>query len=112
MEVARRLKQGVRSYDVVGRYGGEEFCAVLSNCPERDLRERAEAIRSAIWNDPICFGGRTVKLSVSVGPLSYLQMLGLRWKLSRSPMLHSTEQKTRAAIPPYVAVGAYQTGTL
>src|SRR5713226_2039822 len=31
-EVARRLLLSVRSYDFVGRYGGEEFLVVLNNC--------------------------------------------------------------------------------
>ena len=31
-EVARRLLSYVRSYDFVGRYGGEEFLVVLNNC--------------------------------------------------------------------------------
>jgi len=30
-EVARRLQTSVRSYDMVGRYGGEEFSGVLTS---------------------------------------------------------------------------------
>ena len=29
LEVARRLRRSIRAYDTVGRWGGEEFCAVL-----------------------------------------------------------------------------------
>jgi two-component system cell cycle response regulator len=31
-ETAKRLLTSVRSYDFVGRYGGEEFLVVLNNC--------------------------------------------------------------------------------
>ncbi len=31
-ETAKRLLSSVRSYDFVGRYGGEEFLVVLNNC--------------------------------------------------------------------------------
>lgn len=66
-EVARRLKQAVRSYDFIGRYGGEEFCVVLSNCTEGDLRGRADAIRLAIWGTPILLASGAVKVSTSIG---------------------------------------------
>ena len=66
-EFARRLKQTVRTYDFVGRYGGEEFCVVIPNCPERIVRERAEAIRMAIVNDPIRIGELSIPVTVSVG---------------------------------------------
>ncbi|MCX7166368.1 MAG: sensor domain-containing diguanylate cyclase, partial [Rhodocyclales bacterium] len=32
VEIAARMRRAVRDYDAVGRYGGEEFVAVLSNC--------------------------------------------------------------------------------
>jgi two-component system cell cycle response regulator len=35
-EAAGRIARTMRSYDFVGRYGGEEFVAVLSNCPVED----------------------------------------------------------------------------
>src|SRR5260370_750467 len=34
-EVARRLHNSVRSYDMVGRYGGEEFLVALNKCNPR-----------------------------------------------------------------------------
>lgn len=69
-EVARRLISSVRAYDGVGRYGGEEFLIVLSNCDEAGLRARAENIRSAIAAAPIKTGSGELSISISIGALT------------------------------------------
>ncbi|MFP5204224.1 MAG: GGDEF domain-containing protein, partial [Acidobacteriota bacterium] len=52
-EVARRLQRAVRDYDQVGRYGGEEFLVILSDCGPEDAMNRAEELRAAIAEAPI-----------------------------------------------------------
>jgi two-component system, cell cycle response regulator len=76
-ETARRLKGQVRSYDIVGRLGGEEFCIVLPNCSESEVRARAEAIRLAIANEPVRNGHARIPVTASVGALSALPDEGL-----------------------------------
>jgi diguanylate cyclase (GGDEF)-like protein len=66
-EAAQRINLSVRSYDFTGRYGGEEFLAVLSNCSPDDLRIVAERMRCAIANTPICSESTTVAITVSIG---------------------------------------------
>jgi len=44
-EVAQRLQRSVRSYDMVGRYGGEEFLVVLNRCKPESALARAENLR-------------------------------------------------------------------
>ena len=53
IEIAGRLLKSVRSYDFVGRYGGEEFLVVLSNCNPSYAPGRAEEIRKSISNRPM-----------------------------------------------------------
>jgi two-component system, cell cycle response regulator len=52
-EVGRRLLASVRSYDFVGRYGGEEFLVVLNRCGADRALLRAEQIRLVIGQTPI-----------------------------------------------------------
>jgi two-component system, cell cycle response regulator len=66
-EVARRLQHAVRSYDMVGRYGGEEFLVVLNRCEPSSALARAENLRSAISGRPIQAMGKTLAVTVSVG---------------------------------------------
>jgi len=66
-EVARRLKNEIREYDAVGRYGGEEFLIVLSDCDEAVLESRAEAVRRAVADTPFLIEDLTLGLTISIG---------------------------------------------
>jgi diguanylate cyclase (GGDEF)-like protein len=69
-EMALRFKQNVRSYDFVGRYGGEEFLIALPGCGQAQLRKRAEGIRKAISDEPVRVGKVEIPVTVSVGAAS------------------------------------------
>jgi two-component system, cell cycle response regulator len=68
-EVARRLLAAVRSYDFVGRYGGEEFLIVLNNCDPGSALGRAEQVRAAIANREVITDRGPIALTMSVGLL-------------------------------------------
>ncbi len=66
-EVAKRLTSAVRSYDTVGRYGGEEFLIILSHCDESTLEARAEDVCRSIAARPVVAGCEDLSISISVG---------------------------------------------
>jgi two-component system, cell cycle response regulator len=67
-ETARRVVSSVRSYDFVGRFGGEEFLVTLNNCDPAYGLVRANAIRKTIEERPV---------ETSAGPVSITMSLGL-----------------------------------
>jgi two-component system cell cycle response regulator len=69
-EAARRLLGSVRSYDFVGRYGGEEFLLVLNNCDTSQALVRAEEIRKGIAGLPIQTSRGPLSVTMSMGVLS------------------------------------------
>jgi two-component system, cell cycle response regulator len=71
-EIARRLLGSARSYDFVGRYGGEEFLIVLNNCDSAYSFARAEEIRNAIANIPMQTTIGPLQITMSLGVLSTL----------------------------------------
>ena len=68
-EVARRLLLSVRSYDFVGRYGGEEFLVVLNNCRPESALGRAEEIRKIISTRPVQTDAGALGITLSLGLL-------------------------------------------
>lgn len=69
-EVARRLLASVRSYDFVGRYGGEEFLIVLNNCDSTQAIARAEEVRKGIAKSPVQTTRGPLPITMCVGVLS------------------------------------------
>jgi diguanylate cyclase (GGDEF)-like protein len=66
-ELSSRLTGAVRQNDAVGRYGGEEFLAVLSGCPRHSLEEVAEQVRRAIDTTPFSTSAGELSVAVSLG---------------------------------------------
>ena len=66
--IAKTISGILRSSDVLGRYGGEEFCAFLPNTTESDALGLAERIRAGIEASPLQLGlAVTLKTTVSIG---------------------------------------------
>jgi diguanylate cyclase (GGDEF)-like protein len=68
-ETAKRLLSSVRSYDFVGRYGGEEFLLILNNCNPAYGFARAEEIRKAIGQRPVQTSSGPISITLSLGLL-------------------------------------------
>lgn len=69
-ETATRLSRSVRGHDAIGRYGGEEFLMVLSDCGHNDIRERADDIRRSISRAPFFVGQHKMNISLSIGAIT------------------------------------------
>lgn len=66
-EVAHALSRAIRPGDMVGRLGGEEFAALLPDCPASHMMTLAERLRSVVEALPITHDGITLSVTMSVG---------------------------------------------
>ena len=69
-EVAATFQRSVRSYDWVGRYGGEEFLLILPGSSFAGARLRAEQLRMAVQEAYIHDGERAIPVTASFGVAS------------------------------------------
>lgn len=65
--VAEVTRSVLREGDVLCRYGGEEFLAVLPGAARRDVERISERIRRAVRDAAITDGPRTIRVTVSLG---------------------------------------------
>jgi diguanylate cyclase (GGDEF)-like protein len=66
-EVGHRLVSALRSYDAVGRYGGEEFLIVVPGCDPLNLLVTAERLRRKIADQPVATSAGPVPVTISLG---------------------------------------------
>ena len=71
LAVARTIKVFLRDYDLVGRFGGEEFALLLPQTDENAARGIAERIRAHIAGMPIPLSeapdAEAIRVTVSIG---------------------------------------------
>ncbi len=66
-EISTRLASNVRTQDIVGRYGGEEFMIAMPRTSETAALQAADRIRSLIGGTPIYVKGQAFHITTSVG---------------------------------------------
>jgi diguanylate cyclase (GGDEF)-like protein len=89
-QVATRTTRLLRSYDLLGRVGKDEFLVALPGCSSVNAVLMAERIRLDVFADPFRLSGDAIRLSACFGIAS---------SLGRSPVvvLRETEQALLAA---------------
>lgn len=65
--IAARIRVGVRPLDAIGRYGGDEFLAVLPDTGIDGAVQAAERIRAAVSRIPVHFGQQRIPVTCSIG---------------------------------------------
>lgn len=86
---ARRIAEGVRIYDPVGRYGGEEFLVLTPGCVPPALQQQAERVRASLA-EPINTSAGIIRISASIGIVG--AELGPSPTLDSRALVHAADQ--------------------
>jgi len=65
--ISQRLASGLRSSDVLGRYGGEEFLVVLPETDRQGAQVLAERLRNVVQAGPVVTDDESLTINISLG---------------------------------------------
>ncbi|MBN2357910.1 MAG: sensor domain-containing diguanylate cyclase [Deltaproteobacteria bacterium] len=65
--VARTLQYGSRAFDMVGRWGGEEFLGIVSHVDSGQLSALAERLRALVQSARIVSAADSIQVTISIG---------------------------------------------
>ncbi len=68
--VAQRIQDDLREYDLIGRFGGEEFIVVIPGCTDSPKECPYLRICTAVAESPMATKGCDIPVSVSIGVAS------------------------------------------
>jgi diguanylate cyclase (GGDEF)-like protein len=69
--IATVLRENIRSSDIVGRLGGDEFGVILAQTDEEQAHSKAAALAEAIAETPLRCDGHVIPLSAAYGVYAF-----------------------------------------
>lgn len=97
--LVQRCLANLREYDLIGRYGGEEFVILLPETNDTQAQQAAERLCTAIGSDPYPYNGSQIRITASVGVATVTKLSsaeGLSVHLQRADeALYSAKQNGR-----------------
>ncbi len=71
--VAWLLKKRFRDTDIIARFGGEEFCIIVSNMEAESIPEIFNSVKTMISETTVEIGSKLIQVTVSIGVCSRLK---------------------------------------
>jgi diguanylate cyclase (GGDEF)-like protein/PAS domain S-box-containing protein len=65
--VAQTMAHNIRSFDIIGRWGGEEFLVILVNTTVAQLKTIAEKLRILVQHSTLNIGDARISVTISIG---------------------------------------------
>jgi diguanylate cyclase (GGDEF)-like protein/PAS domain S-box-containing protein len=97
-QVARRLRETVRTGDTVARIGGDEFAIICPGSTAEDAKALAERLRAAVAS-PIDIGPALVQVGISVGIAHTMDRLDAASVAAADRDLYAAKAARRAGHP-------------
>jgi len=78
------IRQTVRSYDLLGRYGGEEFVFLITDLGMEEAFRLMERIRENIELNVTCYEGNEINVTCSIGLAKFLESDNLETAIKKA----------------------------
>jgi len=75
--LAGRMQKRLRPHDKLGRYGGEEFCAILPETSLSSAAHIAEQLRTMTSGDVFVAEGKQINVTISIGIATLVDAMGM-----------------------------------
>ena len=82
--MAQLMGKSLRTIDLVGRYGGEEFIVILPGTDTEKAFVAAERMRGAIEQERFAFESKNIQLTASIGVATYSDGMGVQDMIKRA----------------------------
>jgi len=100
-ELAWILQKRLRPDDELGRYGGEEFCAILPETPLDGAVRIAEELRTMVDGHAFVVEGERIKVSISIGAAELQKGMDLKaFYKAADEMLYQAKRSGRNRVCP------------
>ncbi len=90
IDVAQRLKRCLRQYDVLGRFGGEEFIVVTSLTAD-GTEQQLRRLKNVIADSDFFYKGKAISITISIGAC-FVDFASYRGQLTPRSLLEWADQ--------------------